>query len=561
MKKYTLVFLLLSNFIQAQNYSLLIPNDKPLPQWLRNYYDNVESKYASHGPYSDGLFAVRCNKGNHAGKYGYCDTLCKIIIPCKYDIARNFSGGMAPVAIKFKDGSYKWYLINKEGEIIYNLDYEYPEEFLYNRSIVMMKYGENRKFGAINRKGELVIPLNFNNIYNFSEGYAAASFNVKNEYGNETEVFGYIDTMGNIINKINLNEANSFTNGYGLAKYQNKYIFINKKGEHAFSDSFDYARDFQQGFAIVKKGKSWSYLDTCGQLIGNFDSISGSQVFRNKKMTYFAKQLNCLTDFFDYVFVFDDYILIRDSMKIAYWADGKVKSNWYDGYFNFYNNVAVVEKNKKYGILNKDGKIISDWFDYLNGFYFDTITVARISDKYVFVSISGKVLYDQSFESADIFYFNRALVKQNEEKFYIDRQAKRIQTGDLIPVNSFSEGLACVMNKKEQYGFIDTTGKLVVPCKFSEEASFMNGYCCVKKGNRYGFISKSGKYIIMPKYKIAQNFGTNWSSKRLYALVGNKKQFLINTKGKKIKEVSYYSDDTGDIHEWGYIIKNRRREK
>lgn len=49
----------------------------------------------------------------------------------------------------------------------------------------------------------------------------------------------------------------------------------------------------------------------------------------------------------------------------------------------------------------------------------------------------------------------------------------------------FSEDLCAVYNKKDKYGFIDTEGKLVIPCKYSSVHPFREGYAsvCTPKRN------------------------------------------------------------------------------
>ena len=62
-------------------------------------------------------------------------------------------------------------------------------------------------------------------------------------------------------------------------------------------------------------------------------------------------------------------------------------------------------------------------------------------------------------------------------------------------VFSFSEGLASV-NVVWKWGFIDKTGKQVIPCLYDDADSFSEGLATVKVGIKWGFIDKTGKQII-----------------------------------------------------------------
>jgi len=506
---------------------------------------------------------VACCSGKDEGKYGYIDSAFNQIIPFKYDLALDFSGNMASVKVLSKDGQFKWYMINRNDEILYELDYRYVCPFYNNRAIVIKTENNITRQGAINRKGELVVPLNFQNIWSFSNDIAVVEAQTKEKNDLYNRTFGYIDTSGNIIREIVYDKIFNFSNEYGLIKSKNKYFFVNKKGNLAFKDSFDLAFPFDEGYTIIRKGKTWSYLDTLGQRYGSFDSISRNEVYLNHKMTLFTKHKNCLTDFYDYVLLSGNNVLVRDKWKWACFSNGKIISEWYNSYFSFQNNIAVVEKNKKEALLNSYGKICSKWFDNIEIFLNDTISIAKDSNLYYFISNSGNLLFNRSFESANNFSCNRALVKINGKTIFIDRKGKIVRTRKFSLEGCFIEDLACVSNKKRLFGFIDTTGRLSIKCKYEEYSDFNNGFCKVKLNDRYGFINKSGTLVIKPQYSYAENFSDSWTGRTLYAKVKDDtdgKDYLINTKDEKKFIAEYYSENVGQDHFWGYELKRIEKD-
>ncbi|HEU0111402.1 MAG TPA: WG repeat-containing protein, partial [Flavisolibacter sp.] len=58
--------------------------------------------------------------------------------------------------------------------------------------------------------------------------------------------------------------------------------------------------------------------------------------------------------------------------------------------------------------------------------------------------------------------------------------------------SSFSEGLA-VVSKKNIYGFVDHTGKEVIPFKYSYAVSFTEGHARIRKNGKWMIIDHSGK--------------------------------------------------------------------
>ena len=68
----------------------------------------------------------------------------------------------------------------------------------------------------------------------------------------------------------------------------------------------------------------------------------------------------------------------------------------------------------------------------------------------------------------------------------------------------FSEGLACVkLNGK--YGFVDKSGKEIIPVKYDSAWSFSEGLARVGL-DKCGFIDKMGVEIIPFKYDVAESF-------------------------------------------------------
>lgn len=68
-------------------------------------------------------------------------------------------------------------------------------------------------------------------------------------------------------------------------------------------------------------------------------------------------------------------------------------------------------------------------------------------------------------------------------------------------IDCFHENMAIVSNhsfpsKNTKYGFIDTTGKLVIPMEFSKINQFHEGLALVSKGDSDYFIDKTGKTVL-----------------------------------------------------------------
>lgn len=115
----------------------------------------------------------RFDNGN--GKYGFKDAGGKEIAPLKYDMAYDFSEGLASVCIggTLDDlmGDWvggKWGFIDKTGKEIIALQYDFAESFSDGLAACRL----NRKWGFIDKTGKVVIAFKYENAFSFSDGRA-----------------------------------------------------------------------------------------------------------------------------------------------------------------------------------------------------------------------------------------------------------------------------------------------------------------------------------------------------------------------------------------------------
>ena len=115
-------------------------------------------------------------------------------------------------------------------------------------------------------------------------------------------------------------------------------------------------------------------------------------------------------------------------------------------------------------------------------------------------------------------------------------EKKRDETPKIYTVNkkkydnvgNFFEGLAVVgLNMK--FGFIDKSGKEVIPLKYDWGYDFSNGLAEVRLNNKYGFIDKSGNEVIPLKYDLTFDF-SNGKAKVEF----NGESFYIDKQGNRI---------------------------
>jgi len=59
---------------------------------------------------------------------------------------------------------------------------------------------------------------------------------------------------------------------------------------------------------------------------------------------------------------------------------------------------------------------------------------------------------------------------------------------------------------ENKVGYIDTTGKLIIPPKFANAYEFYDGLAAARVNSKYGFINTNGEFVFQPKYDYAESF-------------------------------------------------------
>jgi hypothetical protein len=92
----------------------------------------------------------------------------------------------------------------------------------------------------------------------------------------------------------------------------------------------------------------------------------------------------------------------------------------------------------------------------------------------------------------------------------------------------FCNGLARV-RKNKKWGYIDTTGAIVIPLKYNEVENFSEGMARVRVGQKWGLMSSTGKEIIKPTF---QEIGPFINDKAKVLLDGE--EYYMNKNGIRV---------------------------
>jgi hypothetical protein len=175
------------------------------------------------------------------------------------------------------------------------------------------------------------------------------------------------------------------------------------------------------------------------------------------------------------------------------------------------NGVVAVETKRSglLGYMNADGAwTVEAQFKHAGPFCEERAAVQRVDSLWVYLDPKGQEI-GSPWDAAEAFTESRGLVTSYKggDKFlhgYIDTSGKVVIPVTLAGARLFSEGLAAVL-VDGKWGYIDRDGKMVIPPRFAEADAFRGGRAVVRVGADYGknsgLIDRSGKFVVEPRYQ------------------------------------------------------------
>ncbi len=233
------------------------------------------------------------------GKAGYIDGNGKVVIPLRFDEARNFSEGLAPVRV-----SDDWGYIDQTGKLVIKPQFFQADSFsegiasvgvwfprkqvidsqvgFYSYSdktgklITKKQFGvafdfsegvaqvltDDYKHGIINRFGEILF---FFDIYNpgFNNGLAMFKTN-----GNMPDTrIGYIDKTGKTVIAATYRDGNSFSEGLACVYSDKGAGFIDVKGNAAVDFRYEACGSFSDGLASILVDGLLGFINKSGKVV------------------------------------------------------------------------------------------------------------------------------------------------------------------------------------------------------------------------------------------------------------------------------------------------------
>tara|TARA_R100001132_G_C3275839_1_gene100053 strand:- start:18466 stop:19830 length:1365 start_codon:yes stop_codon:yes gene_type:complete len=293
------------------------------------------------------------------------------------------------------------------------------------------------------------------------------------------EKWGLVGRNGDVIVPYNLDDLWDISSGYAIFKENGKYGLLDKSGKIVTKATYESGKDvplekggvthWYEKFSNLEK----KYLDSGGMLQA-YDDKRGIALVRG----ILSGEWNLISE--------PDKVIARLPKSYAF-RDMKFDAH---GWIRFSTN----DSTPGYGMVDTKGQIV-------------------IRPKYGMLSVfSDGLAAAEALPNFEQFEPNN---KPIYKVGYIDQSEQWKIEPKWRSVAPFSEGLAGVQDTDtEKWGFIDTSGNLVIDYQFdqidsfffSERGAFVEGRAGVCIDKKWGFIDKTGHWILKPEFREIQPF-------------------------------------------------------
>ena len=266
----------------------------------------------------------------------------------------------------------KWALVDNNGNPI--TEYHWDALGMVSGDLIPAQIAG--LWGYISPNGATVIPLQFANAWDFSEGYAHVVL--------ADNLHAYIDKTGKIAFNTPFDYSFDVSDGAVCGIKDGLYGYCDTQGRQIIAPQFEYALDFSEGLAAVRSGEKWGYISLYGtyqiapQFLHAGDFYKGYAVCQTS--TGFGLINNTgkrVTSFdFDYIGTPDSqgrYPAKQGSTSGYINAAGKwiIKTD-YEFCYTFTDGFARVIKDGLWGYIDENGREVvpptfADCGEYRNG--------------------------------------------------------------------------------------------------------------------------------------------------------------------------------------------------
>ncbi len=358
-----------------------------------------------------------------AGKWGFCDTQKHIVIAPVYDHVGRFGDGRvwwqptyARVTKKNKQG-----VINRAGKPV--LPIVYDEIEIFSEGFATIRQG--KKYGFIDTTFTMIVPPRYDSVSEYSNGYANVQLKGKS--------FKQISAIG----KQAL---------YANVQLKGKWMCINTKGRICIPRRFDAVEYLQAGLWKVKISTKWGINDSAGTV---------------------------------------------------------VLQPYYDAIETISNRYTAVKLTTTWGIIDNTGTVVMQPYYHEIKAFSERYFAVKLGRQWGFVDTrTFKECVPPRYEEISACSDGYARVKGDGESYSMTNTQNKTASMKGLPRKLYFDLIQGYSYEESggKYGLIDSTLHECIPPRYDNMGYLIFGHIAVKESGKWGIVDSVGNTIISPRY-------------------------------------------------------------
>jgi hypothetical protein len=345
----------------------------------------------------------------------------------------------------------------------------------------------------------------------------------------------YIDRQGRIVIHTTCGHGEEFSCGRAIVRYdeRNRKFVIDRRGDVVFEITWDDMKSYAEGLAAVEKDGKWGFVDTEGRIIiePKYDSVTsfceglaGFEIGRSQKAS--GKSFTRIQyGHRGYINRAGKQVIPARFHQAGRFSDARALVS-YGGVLkpNEILDGELTLKDETRAYIDPTGRVVFVASCPLpHGFHEGRAVVTTephpFTLQYGYIDVDGNVIVPQILKAASRFKDGLATVQyrgrpHRSKTYVIDKTGSQIAAIPLTRVERFSEGLAAA-SPPDSYtrGYIDLSGRWVIPPQFDNALPFSHGLAEVQRGDWYAIIDKTGAFIWgpTPEGSTNQTLAMDWT--------------------------------------------------
>jgi len=355
----------------------------------------------------------------------------------------------------------------------------------------LIPYRKGKLWGFCDEEKVIRVEPKFEDANPFSNSRAAVKFGGK---------WGFVDTKGKIVVNTKYEMVEPFYDDYAFVMSDGKWGIVDDDGKEVIPPKYDNVWCYSDDYTLIQMAGKWGLVvdgkevilpryDYFGQLYNGLAivSINGKRGYINSE----GKEV--IPPIYDKIgpFVSDLAITEITGLKGVIDKSGKeIIPATFDDIIIINPDMIQVKKADKWGMYSDGIQIAPPKYDVILGIRNDVMPTF-LAGKWGFLDDAGTQIIPDSLSNIWVAPSGLIFRKIDASMIFFNKKGQRLNRYTFDVPEQYPDGVKATQ-KDKLWGYVDDSGKEVIPPKYDSALDFCDEIARVTKDGREGYINLKG---------------------------------------------------------------------